>query len=217
MATDTGKKAPPKKDSSSGGHGLTKKVGPLPLWGWLVAGLVAYEVYKGNLLGSLTGSSSTTTPTAVPAGTGGSGGYGGGGSAGSSSAPPPPAPGTTTPPPTTTTPPTPTPTPSPSPTPTPSVPSSSTPGFQTWSGTAPAGQPVPTITYNNSTGVSTVTAAGRTTVESAPGQKTIANYATARRMIAQGQPVYFVNSSGQKQRYIPGKSNLPSGSPLYPG
>jgi len=44
-----------------GGTGLKKKIGPLPLWGWLVVGLVAYYLYKKSQSAA---SSTSTTSTA---------------------------------------------------------------------------------------------------------------------------------------------------------
>lgn len=85
MATKT---SPPKTGTSSGGTGLKKKVGPLPVWGWIVAGLVFYEVYKGGLL---SGTSSGTTTSVAPSGANSqpwSYGYSGGGSGGGGGAVP---------------------------------------------------------------------------------------------------------------------------------
>ena len=81
-------KAKSAKQEAAKGKGLKKKIGPLPLWGWIVGAIVFYEVYKGGLLGGLTGSSSTTGaapstgPAGVPVSSGGANGSvpGGGGS-----------------------------------------------------------------------------------------------------------------------------------------
>jgi hypothetical protein len=54
--------APPNEKK---GSGLTKKYGPLPVWGWLVVGIVAFYLYKKGSSTSTTGTTSTagTTPT----------------------------------------------------------------------------------------------------------------------------------------------------------
>jgi hypothetical protein len=65
MATN---QPPPKKGSADGGNFLTKKAGPLPVWGYIVVAVAAYLIYK-KLSGSGTSSAGTaaTTGTAAPA------------------------------------------------------------------------------------------------------------------------------------------------------
>jgi Fibronectin type III domain len=64
----SGAAAPPKK--ASGGSGLTKKVGPLPVWGWAVLGLggaVAYLWWRSRKSGSSAGTTATTSTTSSSA------------------------------------------------------------------------------------------------------------------------------------------------------
>ena len=55
-------------EPEEGGNFLTKKVGPLPTWGWLLVAVAAWYVYKKGYLSSLTSgltgsSTQTTNPT----------------------------------------------------------------------------------------------------------------------------------------------------------
>lgn len=69
-ATDRGDK--PSKSSSGGGNFLAHKVGPLPVYGWVVVIVVGYLVYRhyqnngGSLFGSSSNTGSSTTPSAAP-------------------------------------------------------------------------------------------------------------------------------------------------------
>jgi LysM repeat protein len=57
------------KPRSSGGNPLTRKMGPLPMWGWLAIGLVLALVYrfisKSKTSSTTTGAGSTTGATSV--------------------------------------------------------------------------------------------------------------------------------------------------------
>ena len=69
MATDTAPKTSKSTGSKStaagGGNILTKKMGPLPGWGWLVVFGVAYYLYKKYKAGSTT-AATTAAPLATP-------------------------------------------------------------------------------------------------------------------------------------------------------
>lgn len=54
--------APPQK--AQGGNLLTRKIGPLPGWGWLAVALVAYYLYKKTTGGG--GSTTTSTAGTTP-------------------------------------------------------------------------------------------------------------------------------------------------------
>lgn len=59
------------KNDGSGGNFLTKKYGPLPVWGWTILGAGSlYLLYRYGILGGTgTGSATTTSNTTLPAST----------------------------------------------------------------------------------------------------------------------------------------------------
>jgi hypothetical protein len=84
MPEDVAESPPPKAGKGIGSK-LTKELGPLPVWGWGLVGLVgAYFVYK-YISGKSAASAAATTAATSPAtgttglGTAGGGGYSGGG------------------------------------------------------------------------------------------------------------------------------------------
>ena len=61
MPTD----APPKSGSSSG-FDLSRKIGPLPVWGWIAVAVVGIYLYRRYTAGSGTSSSTTSSSTGTP-------------------------------------------------------------------------------------------------------------------------------------------------------
>lgn len=60
------------QNDGSGGNFLTKKYGPLPVWGWtILAAASVFVIYRyTGLFGTSTGSATTTSNTTLPAATG---------------------------------------------------------------------------------------------------------------------------------------------------
>lgn len=78
-------------------------------------------------------------------------------------------------------------------------------------------QPAAIVNTNPSTGVATVTAAGRQTVlggAALAGLNIIPNYQAALADIKSGAQVDYVNAQGKLVPYVRGKSGLPQGAPL---
>lgn len=60
----------PERPPSRGGNILTRKVGPLPLWGWMAVGLaaaIAYYLYNKNKAASSSSATSTGSTTSTTA------------------------------------------------------------------------------------------------------------------------------------------------------
>lgn len=78
-------------------------------------------------------------------------------------------------------------------------------------------QPAAIVNTNPSTGVATITAAGRQTVlggAALAGLDKIGNYQQAIADINSGAQVDYVNAQGQLVPYVRGKTGLPQGAPL---
>ena len=76
--------APAGKQGKGKGNVLTRKLGPLPGWAWILVGGGAYYLYTRYKASQTASTASTATPltSATPSSSGGSGGYGGGPSSG---------------------------------------------------------------------------------------------------------------------------------------